>query len=86
MVIFIQKRQTTRTAIAELFNKNLNKISNKKKISNKEFHHCEANIFLKEVTKFINSQTNTKSSGYDSLTTRFYFQYLLNELSHNVYQ
>ena len=55
MESFIQKRQTTRTAIAELFNKNLNKISNKKKISNKEFHHCEANIFLDKVTKSINS-------------------------------
>ena len=39
---FIQKRQTSKTDIAELFSK----ISNKKKVSNKQFHHCEANIFL----------------------------------------
>ena len=31
MESFIQKRQTAKTAIAELFNKILNKISNKKK-------------------------------------------------------
>ena len=73
MESFIQKRETAKTAIAELFNKILNQISNKKKISNKVFHHCEAKIFLKEVTKSINSETNIKSSGYDSLTTKFYF-------------
>ena len=48
---FIQKRQAFKTANAELFSK----ISNKKKISNKEFHHCEENIFLDKVTKSINS-------------------------------
>ena len=47
----IQKRQTLKTAIAELFGK----ISNTKKISNKQFHYCEANIFLEKVTKSINS-------------------------------
>ena len=67
MKSFIQKRQTSKTAIAELFSK----ISNKKKISNKQFHHCEANIFLEKVTKSINSQTNMKSSGNDSLTANF---------------
>ena len=41
MKSFKQKRQTFRTAIAEFFSK----ISNKRKISNKQFHHCEANIF-----------------------------------------
>ena len=43
---FIQKRQTSKAAIAEHFSK----ISNKKKISNKQFHHCQANIFLKKVS------------------------------------
>ena len=37
----LQKRQTSKTAIDELFNE----ISNKKEVSNKQFHHCEANIF-----------------------------------------
>ena len=39
---FTQKRQTFKTAIAEHFSI----ISNTKKISNKKFHHCEANIFF----------------------------------------
>ena len=70
-----------KTAIAEPFNK----IYNTKKISNKQFHHCEANIFLEKVTKFLNSQTNVKSSGNDNLTTKLY-KHLSNELSFNVYQ
>ena len=89
MKSFIQKRQTSKTAIAELFSK----ISNKKKISNKQFHHCEANIFLEKVTKSINSQTNMKSSGNDSLTANFIntFQmnypktFISNILSNNAY-
>ena len=68
MKSFIQKRQMSKTAIAELFSK----ISNKEKVSNKQLHHCEANIFLKKVTKSINSLTNIKSSVNDSLTTKFY--------------
>ena len=71
----LQKRQTSKTAIDELFSE----ISNKKEISNKQFHHCEANIFLEKFTKSINSQTNIKSSGNDSLTAKFYKQ-LSNEL------
>ena len=72
----IQNRQMSKTAIVELFSK----ISNKKKISNKQFHHCEANIFLEKVTKSINSQTNIKSSGNDSLTAKF-FKHPSNKLS-----
>ena len=56
---FIQKRQTYKTAIAELFSKTYNK----KKISSKQYHLCEANIFVEKVTKSINSQTNIESSG-----------------------
>ena len=48
----IQKRQTYKTAIAELFSK----IYDKNEISNKQFHHCEANIFLEKVAKSINFQ------------------------------
>ena len=79
--IFIQKRQTYKTGIDELFSKT----HNKKKTLNKQFHHCQANIFLKKVTKSKNSKTNIKSSGSDSLTTKLSFQmnYLL---SFNVYQ
>ena len=57
----------------------------KKKISNKQFHHCKVNIFLEKVTKSINSQTNIKSSGNDNLTVKFY-KHLSNELKPNVYQ
>ena len=67
---FIQKRQTSKTAIAQLFGK----ISNKQKMSKKQFHLCEANIFLGKVTESINSQTNIKSSGNDSLIAKFYKQ------------
>ena len=67
MESLIQKRQTSKTAIAELFSK----ISDKKKISNKQFHHCEANIFLEKFTKSINFQTNIKSSRNGSLTANF---------------
>ena len=62
---FIYKRD--KTAIAERFSK----ISNTKKISNKQFHF-ESNMFLEKVTKSINSQTNIKSSGNDSLTAKFH--------------
>ena len=54
--------------------------SNKKKILNKQFHHCEAMIFVEKVTKSINSQTNIKLSGNDSLTAKF-CKPLSNELS-----
>ena len=50
------------------------KVSNKKKASNKQFHHCKANIFLENVTKSINSQTIIKSPGNDNLIAKFYKQ------------
>ena len=88
MKSFIKKRQTSNTAIAELFSK----ISNKKRISNKQFHHCQAKIFLERVTKSINSQTNMKSSDNDSLTANFintsqmsYSLTFINILSNNAY-
>ena len=73
---FIQKRQTSKTSIVELFSK----ISNKNKISDKQFHHCETNIFLERVTKSLNSQTNIKPSSNDNLIAKFYKQ-PSNELS-----
>ena len=54
------KDPTSKKATAELFNK----ISNRKKISNKQFHRWE-------VTKSINSPTNIKCPANDSLTTNF---------------
>ena len=42
-------------------------------------------IVLKKVTNSVNSQTNIKSSGNDSVTTKFY-KHLSNELTFNVYQ
>ena len=65
----------SKTATAEHFYK----ISNSKKVSNKQFRHCEANNFLEKVTKSINSQTNIKSPGNDSLTAKFY-KHLINIL------
>ena len=62
MKSFISKRQTSETIIAELFSK----ISSKKKISNKQFHHCEGKIVLKKVKNSIISQINIKSSVSDS--------------------
>ena len=50
-----------------------------------QFHHCEGKIVLKKVTNSVNSQTNIKSSGNDSVTTKFY-KHLSNELTFNVYQ
>ena len=68
MKSFIQWTQTSKIAVAELFST----ISNKKKIPNKQFHHCEANIFLEKVTKSINSQTNIKACARYFLSN-FYF-------------
>ena len=50
----------------------LSKISNRNKIPNEQFNLCETRIFLEEIIKSINSQTNIKSSGNDTLTAEFY--------------
>ena len=70
------KKKNAKTAIAEHFCK----ISNKEKISNKQFYYCQRKIVLKKVANSINSQTNIKSSGNDSVTTKFYKR-LSNELT-----
>ena len=49
-------------------------------MSNKQFHHCEGNIFVEKVGKSINSQTNIKSSSNDKLIAKFY-KHLSKELS-----
>ena len=66
----LQKRQLSKTAIAELFSK----IVNKKEISNKQFHHCNRTIFLAKFAKSINPQTSIKSLGNDSLRAKFFKQ------------
>ena len=48
------------------------KIPNRKKISNKHFNLCEAEISLDEIIKSINSETNNKPPGNDGLTAEFY--------------
>ena len=63
MKSFLQRIQTCKAVITKLFSK----LSNKKKISNKQFHHCGANVFLEKVTKSIYPQTNMKSSKNESL-------------------
>ena len=61
-------RESWHICIAELFSETLTK----KKVSDKQFHHCDGNIFLEKVTKPIKSQTNIKSSSNDSLTRKLY--------------
>ena len=70
------KDRTSKTTTAEIFSK----ISNRKKISNKQLHHCKANNFIEKDTKSINCKTNIKYPGNDSITATFY-KHLLNELS-----
>ena len=61
-------------------NEFLCKICNRNKISNEYFSLCEAEISLDEIIKSINSETNNKSSGNDSLTAEFY-KHFSNELA-----
>ena len=50
----------------------LNKIPPNRKISKEHFKLCEAEIYLDEIIKAINSQKNNKSPGNDGLTAEFY--------------
>ena len=68
------QRDNFQTATTEL----LNKILNRKKISDKQFHVFVTLKYL-EVTKSINSQTNNKSPGNDGFTAEFY-KHFSNEL------
>ena len=54
-------------------------IPNRKRISNEHFNHCEAQISLDEIIKFINSETNNKPPSNDGLTAEFY-RHFSNEL------
>ena len=64
------------TATAEPFNG--------KRISNKQYNHCKANILLEKFAKYINSPTNIKSSDNDSLKAKSY-KHFSNELLSNFY-
>ena len=66
-----EKLYTKQTSTAGT-TKFLSKILNRKKISNKHFNLCEAEISLDEIMKSINSETNDKSPGNDGLTAEFY--------------
>ena len=61
-------KQTSTAATTEF----LGKITNRKKISNKHFNLCEAEISLGEIIKSINSETNHKYPCNDVLTAEFY--------------
>ena len=74
-----EKLYTKQTSTAGT-TKFLSKILNRKKISNKHFNLCEAEISLDEIMKSINSETNDKSPGNDGLTAEFY-KHFSNELA-----
>ena len=67
-----EKVYTKETPSKVATTKFLGKIPKRKKISNEQFNLCEAKIPLDEILKFINSQTNNKSSGNNTLTAEFY--------------
>ena len=69
-------KQTSTAATTEF----VQKIPNRKKISNEHFNLCEAEISLDEIIKSINSETNNKSPGNDGLTAEFY-RHFSNELA-----
>ena len=50
----------------------IQKIPNRKKISNEHFNLCEAEISLDEIIKSVNSETNNKPPGNDGLTAEFH--------------
>ena len=72
--ILYTKKTTSKAATTEFLTKTLNR----KKISNEQNNLCEAKIFLDEIIKSINSQTN-ESPGNDGLTAEFY-KHFSNEL------
>ena len=59
------KETTSKAATTNFFSK----VPKRKKISNDRFNLYKAKISLNEIIKSIKSQTNSKSSGNDPLTT-----------------
>ena len=72
----IYTKQTYTAATTEF----LSNIFNRKKKSNEHFNLCEVEISLDEIITSINSETNNKSPGNDSLTAEFY-KHFLDELA-----
>ena len=68
----IMKLYTKSTSTAAATTEFVCKIPNRKKISNKHFNLCEAEISLDEIIKSINSEKNNKPPGNDGLTAEFY--------------
>ena len=58
-----KKLYTTKTTSKAAINEFLSKLPNWKEISNEQFNLWEVKIFLDEIIKSINSQTNSKSRG-----------------------
>ena len=75
-VMKIYTKWTSKAATAEF----VCKIPNRKKISNKHFNLCVAEICLDEIIKSINSETNNKPPGNDGLTAEFY-RHFSNEIA-----
>ena len=75
-----RKLYTKRTSTAAATTEFVQKIPNRKKISNEHFNLCEAEISLDEIIKSINSETNNKPPGNDGLTAEFY-RHFSNELA-----
>ena len=69
-------KQISTVAITEF----LTKIPNRKNICSEHFSLFEVEIFLDEIIKSINSETNNNSPSNDGLTAKFY-KNLLNELA-----
>ena len=62
------KEITSKAATTEF----LSKIPNRRKISNEQSTLCEAKLYLDQIIKSINSQTNNKSPGNDGPIAEFY--------------
>ena len=75
-----RKLYTKRTSTAAATTEFVQKIPNRKKISNEHFNLCEAEISLDEIIKSINSETNNKPPGSDGFKAEFY-KHSSNELA-----
>ena len=70
------KQITSKAATTEF----LSKIPSRKKISSEQSNLCEAKLYLDQITKSINSQTNNNSPGNDVPIAEFY-KHFSNELA-----
>ena len=70
-ILKFEKKKLWKTSTAAT-TKSVQKIPNRKKISNELFNFCETEISLDEIMKSIISGTNNKPPGNDGLTAEFY--------------